>query len=51
MTGLDPKQVNEAFFKDNDYSINIIIHIGYGEHSKIYVRLPRLAVEDAYKIL
>lgn len=51
MSGFDPKQVNEIFFKDTDYLINMIINIGYGDHAKVYARLPRLDFKDACKIL
>ena len=51
MSGFDDKQVNETFFKETDYSINMIINIGYGDHTKIYSRLPRLDFDDACEIL
>lgn len=51
MSGFDDMQVNETFFKETDYSINMIINIGYGDHTKIYTRLPRLDFDDACKIL
>ncbi|WP_196085139.1 malonic semialdehyde reductase, partial [Acinetobacter sp. Res13-Abat-PEC15-P5-02] len=42
MSGFDPQKVNDAFFKDTNDKINMIINIGYGDHTKIYSRLPRL---------
>jgi 3-hydroxypropanoate dehydrogenase len=50
-SGFDDMQVNETFFKETNYSINMIINIGYGDHTKIYTRLPRLDFDDACKIL
>ena len=51
MSGFNADQVNDVFFKDTDYKINMIINVGYGDHSKVYSRLPRLDFEDACKVL
>lgn len=51
MSGFDPQKVNDAFFKDTNDKINMIINIGYGDHTKIYSRLPRLDFEEACRIL
>lgn len=51
MSGFNPQKVNDIFFKNTDYQINMIINIGYGDHTKIYSRLPRLDFFEACKIL
>lgn len=51
MSGFDADQVNEIFFKDTDYKINMMVNIGYGDYSKVYSRLPRLDFKEACKIL
>lgn len=50
MSGFDAKQVDELFFADTNHRINLIINIGYGDHQKVYNRLPRLSFEDTCKI-
>ena len=51
MSGFNADKVNEVFFENTDYKINMIINIGYGNYSKVYSRLPRLDFEKACKIL
>ena len=51
MSGFDAKKVNEIFFNNTEYQINMIINVGYGDHNKIYLRLPRLDFAEACKIL
>jgi len=47
MSGFDPAKVNEAFFADGQYQVNLLINLGYGEASKLHPRLPRLSFEQA----
>lgn len=51
MSGFDAQKINKLFFKETDYQINMIINVGYGDHSKIYSRLPRLDFKEACEIL
>lgn len=47
LSGFDAAAVDEAFFSGTSWSVNLIINIGYGDTSKLYGRLPRLAIEEA----
>ncbi len=51
MSGFDAKKVNELFFKDTDYKINLMVNIGYGEEDSLFSRLPRLDFKEACSIL
>ncbi|RQM38134.1 malonic semialdehyde reductase [Erwinia psidii] len=42
MSGFDRAAVDTAFFADNGWKSNLLINIGYGDHDKVYDRLPRL---------
>jgi 3-hydroxypropanoate dehydrogenase len=47
MSGFDPAKVNDAFFSDGQYQVNLLINLGYGDASKLHPRLPRLSFEQA----
>ena len=47
MSGFDRQKVDDAFFTGTSLKSNLLINIGYGDTSKLYGRLPRLAFEDA----
>jgi 3-hydroxypropanoate dehydrogenase len=47
MSGFDPAKVNDAFFPDGQYQVNLLINLGYGDASKLHPRLPRLSFEQA----
>lgn len=47
MSGFDPQKVDAAFFTGAGLKSNLLINIGYGDASKVYARLQRLAFEDA----
>jgi 3-hydroxypropanoate dehydrogenase len=47
MSGFDRQKVDDAFFTGTALKSNLLINIGYGDSSKLYGRLPRLAFEDA----
>lgn len=49
MSGFDPKKVNDAFFADSKWQVNLLINLGYGDHEKLHPRLPRLSFEQACK--
>lgn len=51
MSGFDNAKVDEIFFKGTSWKSNFISTLGYGDHSKIYPRGPRLTFEEAAKIV
>lgn len=50
MSGFDPSKVNEAFFADSSWQVNMLINLGYGDNEKLHPRLPRLRFEQACKL-
>ncbi|MFL1407287.1 malonic semialdehyde reductase [Marinobacter sp. M1N3S26] len=50
MSGFDPGKVNEAFFADRTWKVNLLINLGYGDTDKLYGRLPRLEFDDACRL-
>ncbi len=51
MTGFERDKVDAEFFPDGRYKSNVVVNLGYGDHDKLFPRLPRLAFEDACEIL
>ena len=51
MSGFDADGVNEEFFADSTWRINFIMNVGRGDPGKVWDRLPRLAFDDACKVL
>lgn len=51
MTGFERDKIDAEFFPDGRLKSNVIVNLGYGDHSKLFPRLPRLAFEDACEIL
>jgi 3-hydroxypropanoate dehydrogenase len=49
MSGFDPAKINEAFFSNSKWQVNLLINLGYGEASKLHPRLPRLGFDDVCK--
>jgi 3-hydroxypropanoate dehydrogenase len=47
MSGFNNAKVDEAFFPDGRYRSNFLCNIGYGDHSKVFERNPRLSFEEA----
>ena len=47
MSGFNNSVLDEAFFPGMDWKTNFICTIGYGDHSKLHPRDPRLTFEDA----
>ncbi|NEG59493.1 malonic semialdehyde reductase [Pantoea agglomerans] len=47
MSGFDPAKINDAFFPDGQYQVNLLINLGYGDALKLHPRLPRLSFEQA----
>jgi 3-hydroxypropanoate dehydrogenase len=46
MTGYDAAACDAAFFADGSAKSFMLVNIGYGDASKLFPRLPRLAFED-----
>jgi 3-hydroxypropanoate dehydrogenase len=51
MTGFDNAKVDAEFFPDGRFKSNVLINIGYGDHSKLFPRSPRFAFDQIAKIL
>jgi 3-hydroxypropanoate dehydrogenase len=50
MSGFQPAKVDEAFFAGTTIKSNFLINLGYGDHSKLRARLPRLAFDEIARI-
>jgi 3-hydroxypropanoate dehydrogenase len=51
MSGFDNAKVDMAFFPDGKVKSNFLINLGYGDHSKVFPRSPRLQFSEAAQIL
>jgi 3-hydroxypropanoate dehydrogenase len=51
MSGFDQEKVNAEFFPDGKWKANFLCNLGYGDHSKLLPRLPRLDFDEACRIL
>jgi 3-hydroxypropanoate dehydrogenase len=51
MSGFDPDKMNETFFPDSTVKVNFVCSLGYGDASKLFPRSPRLAFDEACKIV
>jgi 3-hydroxypropanoate dehydrogenase len=51
MSGFDPAKVNAEFFPDGKWKANFLCNLGHGDASKLRPRQPRLAFEEACKVL
>jgi nitroreductase len=51
MGGFDAAKVNAAFFPDGKWSVNFLCNLGYGEPGKVFPRNPRLAFDEACRIV
>lgn len=51
MSGFDAEKLDTAFFSGTNWKSNFLCNLGYGDSSKLYPRLPRLAFSEACKIL
>lgn len=51
MSGFDNEKVDQEFFSGTHIKSNFLINLGYGDASGLFPRSPRLAFEDAAKIL
>jgi 3-hydroxypropanoate dehydrogenase len=51
MSGFDAARLDAEFFSDGRWRSNFLINLGYGDRSTLHPRNPRLAFEDACRIL
>jgi 3-hydroxypropanoate dehydrogenase len=51
MSGFNAAKVNAEFFGDGKWKVNFLCNFGYGDHSKLYPRNPRLDFEEACLVL
>ncbi|MGD0212014.1 MAG: malonic semialdehyde reductase [Terriglobales bacterium] len=51
MSGFDAAKVNAEFFPDGKWKANFLCNLGYGDHSKLFPRSPRLEFEEACRVL
>jgi 3-hydroxypropanoate dehydrogenase len=46
MSGFENAMVDAAFFPDGRLKSNFLVNLGFGEHSKLFPRNPRLSFEE-----
>lgn len=51
MSGFDAGKLNAEFFADGRWQANFICTLGYGREESVFPRNPRLAFEDACRII
>jgi 3-hydroxypropanoate dehydrogenase len=51
MTGFDNAKLDAEFFPDGRFKSNVLINIGYGDHTKLFPRNPRFAFDEIAKII
>lgn len=51
MSGFDAEKLNAAFFAGTTVKANFICNLGYGNAEKLFPRSPRLAFDEACKII
>jgi 3-hydroxypropanoate dehydrogenase len=51
MSGFNAAMVDQEFFAGTSLRANFLCNIGYGDHSKLFTRNPRLPFEDACQVL
>lgn len=51
MSGFDAAKVNAEFFPDGKWKANFLCNLGYGDHSKLFPRNPRLDFDQACLVL
>jgi 3-hydroxypropanoate dehydrogenase len=51
MSGFNNAMVDEIFFKGTNIKSNFLCCIGYGDPSKIFMRLPRLDFDEVCEII
>jgi 3-hydroxypropanoate dehydrogenase len=51
MSGFDNAKVDEAVFAGTSWKSNFLVNLGYGDASKLFPRSPRLAFDEAARII
>jgi 3-hydroxypropanoate dehydrogenase len=51
MSGFDNAALDREFFPDGRYRSNFLLNLGYGDPAKLWPRNPRLAFDEACKIV
>lgn len=51
MSGFDNGKVDEAFFGGTTIKSNFLVNLGYGDAARLFPRSPRLAFDEAARIL
>ena len=51
MSGFDNDKVDREFFPDGRFKSNFLVNLGYGDRSRLHARNPRLAFDEAVRIL
>lgn len=51
MSGFDAEKLDTLFFSEGKYKSNFLVNLGYGDASKLYPRGPRLAFDEACRIV
>jgi len=51
MSGFDRDKCDELFFKGTQIKSNFLCNLGHGDKSKLYPRNPRLAFDEACKVV
>jgi len=51
MSGFDNAKVDAEFFPSSSVKSNFLCNLGYGDHSKLFPRNPRLDFEEACQLL
>jgi 3-hydroxypropanoate dehydrogenase len=51
MSGFDNGQVDREFFPGGHFKSNFLVNLGYGDKSRLRERSPRLAFEEAVRVL
>jgi 3-hydroxypropanoate dehydrogenase len=51
MSGFDAAKLNAEFFPDGKWKSNFLCNLGYGDHTKVLPRNPRLPFDEACLVL
>lgn len=51
MSGFNAEKVNTAFFAGSNVKANFVVGLGYGDTTKLFSRSPRLAFDEACRII
>jgi len=51
MSGFNPEAVNAEFFPDGKWKVNFLCNLGHGDPATLRARNPRLAFEEACRVL